>query len=285
MVKKIAFWRTVGDSFNFVFEDLGRFFRLCGAWIAIIFVVFVAVLALVGPKALQTATAGAHAHYSVAWGLATFVLLVAVSVSNIAFAVAWHRSVLLGERVEPRQALRFGWREVRFFLYSLAVVLIYIAATAANIAVGILVGIVVASGGKLAGGHLGGWAIAIAVLWVIVVACIAAPFLARLSLGLPAVAVEEPPGVLRRSWHRGWGNGWRLIWGPLICYTPLLMASGFLSTLQTLSAFLIGLVWWASAIGIMLDLGFYVLVVTANFLAIALSVSFLSLSFRQLAQD
>jgi hypothetical protein len=286
MVKKIAFWRTVGDSFNFVFGDWHRFFRLGAVWIGLSCLLFVVILVLFGPDALKPATAtGKVQSFNLGNSVAALPFLVLAIVSYIAFSVAWHRAVLLGETTsEPLRALRFRWREWRFLLYLIVVTAlsmgVFLAALLGTGGIAILV---------VAGGHalsdIGGWALAVAIIAMVVVFIAIMPFLARFSLGLPAIAVEEPEGVFGRSWHRARHNGWRLIWGPFVCSIPFSIVSGIFSGIQQGMYFVINLGEPWHAIALLVMLVFYGLATVTHFLALAGAITFLSLSYRQLVGD
>lgn len=283
---KIAFWQTVGDAFGFVFSDWGRFFRLATLWIVVGTILFACLATLFGLEAVQKPAPGAHEPLTAGRAVTSLVFLVYAIIAYVAFAVAWHRAVLLGEAAgAPLRAARFQWREMRFLMYSIVIALLAIGVfVVAALIVGGLVVLMIA-GGKLFSDFESGPAIGAAVAAVLVAAIAILPFLARFSLGLPAIAVEEPEGVFGRSWHRGWRNGWRLIWGPFVCSLPLAIVSGIFQGAQLLSILLAGAGDAWRAVGLVLLLIFYLLGTTAHFFAIALAVSFLSLAYRQLTRN
>ncbi|HVA14093.1 MAG TPA: hypothetical protein VNF99_12640 [Stellaceae bacterium] len=126
-VEKILFWRTIYRSYAFVFTDLGRFVRICGAWAVVN--TFFAVAVLVS----------AH------WGLKApgFLALIAWGIVRIAgttaFAVAWHRLILIGEVPELRHTIRFGLREFRFFFNGLLIGCAQLLAIGAQMLLGYLI--------------------------------------------------------------------------------------------------------------------------------------------------
>ncbi len=84
----------------------------------------------------------------------------------------------------------------------------------------------------------------------------------RLSLALPATAIDCPEPTFKHAWAASFGSFWRLFWGGLLSYWPLLpvtaleyAATGFESPSQvhyvicqsiaTAAGFLAGLVWVA----------------------------------------
>jgi hypothetical protein len=287
MPRKIAFWATVSDSYAFVFGDWGRLFRASIAWVAIGCIIFVLVLALFGPEALQRARESGMAHRSYGQTVSQLLFLLLAVVAYIAFSVAWHRAVLLGDaHAAPLRALRFRAREFRFLLYLIVITLLSVGVFAGTFVVGLAFTALAVSGQAALSVFHGvpHGTIAIAIAAVLVGMIVLLPFLARFSLGLPAIAVEEPHGVFGRSWHRGWHNGWRLIWGPLICSLPLSIASGVLQVGQAFFAVVAALEMPWRVLGEIGMFLFYAGGAFAHFVALAGAITFLSLSYRQLTQ-
>lgn len=291
MPRKIAFWRTVVDSFEFVFGNFDRFIRLAGPWVAIAAILFATLIAIFGIQALESARFGqAHAApLTVSRSVSTIVLGIYMLAAYVAFSVAWHRAVLLGEAGSTFGALRFRRREWRFLGYWVVVGLLALAIGLGMVIVLVLVGVVIfliATGGAFSTPHDGTKSLLLIPFAITMVGFIVIlPFLARFSLGLPAIAVEEPDGVLRRSWHRGWRNGWRLIWGPLLCAIPLSIAVEMFQGAQLATAFFLGSsAGLLYALGFILSILFYAFATAAHFVALAGAITFLSLSYRQLTQ-
>jgi hypothetical protein len=260
-MRKIAFWRTVGDAYRFLLGNLARFLVLAGGWlIAIIFTVAAAaLLSFVSPVlAVVVVIVGAILFY---FG------------GVLAFAVAWHRAILRGD--PPRMALHFGPRERRFLGYSALIGLIFFAiAFAGGIVLG---GLAVAL--KAAFGKPG---ILVAALSPIV-AIVAWGFCARLSLALPAAAVDEPGGQLKTAWRRGQGNALRLFFGPIVCAIPIVI-------LQIVLQLVLGPPFWRAGMArtlmahsmTALPLTMSLLYIILIFAQVAVTVGFLSFSYRQL---
>ncbi|HXE17279.1 MAG TPA: hypothetical protein VN632_08615 [Stellaceae bacterium] len=285
MPRKIRFWRTVGDSYGFVFGDWGRLFRHSAAWVALGAVIAVAAMILFGPEVLNKPQSPALL-LSTGRAVTTVALGVFQIASYVAFSVGWHRAVLLGDgHATALDALRFKRREFRFLLYIIAVGLVWIGVALAGSIIVFALTAAATSGQSILhsfeGKPSGGFAIAVAALFLGVF--VALPFLARLTLGLPAIAVEEPRGVFGRSWHRGWGNGWRLIWGPVFCSLPLNIVAGLFSAGQVFFVLVADYDPPWREFGLVGTIAFYVLGSFAHFIALAGAISFLSLSYRQLS--
>lgn len=254
-MRKIAFWRTVGDAFRFLFGNPTRFFILSGGWLVAIVVTFVVTLLL----------------FSVSTVLAYFVLIIGAVLfyfgGVLAFAVAWHRAILCGEA--PRMSLRYGPREWRFMGYSLLIGLVFLGTAIAG---GIVFGGLAV--GLAASGRAGG----IVAILSPIVAIVAWGVCARLSLALPAAAVDEPGGQLKTAWRRGKGNAIRLFFGPIVCAIPVIIV-------QTVLQFLMGPPFWQAGMAhsmTALPLTVSLLDVILYYVQAAVTVGFLSFSYRQL---
>lgn len=263
-MRKIAFWRTVGASYGFLFTELPRFFILIGGWVVALGVAIAVTVALAFAARLLGMVVGAIAIFCVMFG------------SIFGFSVAWHRAILVGE--PPRFMPRFRGREWRFLGYSLLVALIYFGAMIGGglLFLGLGFGLAAASG------PLG---IAAAVLYLVGVVVLWFYFV-RLSLVLPAVAVDEETDLLGRAWRRGKGNGTRLLAGTFTCALPvwivetvfqLMVEPGFgrMERLGSAAA-------THPSLGVMLIAG--PIFVLLYFVQVALTVGFLSFAYRQLTE-
>ncbi len=243
---KIAFWRTLRAAFYFTLGDLSRFFRLSGLWL----------VAILGFQVLQALPVSPIVRALASVGLGLFAFG-----GFTAFPVAWHRTILVGENRGMIAALRFGRREWRFLGYALLVsamifspLLLLLGVTGEIVAtMRPRLGIAVAA--IPFGSALAGWCL-----------------VSRLTLVLPAIAVDETGAVLRRAWSRARGNGARLFLGWLICTVPFVAMSG-------------GLRWLQTAIGstVLMNALLGALPFVVQFFEVAVTVGFLSHSYQQLA--
>jgi hypothetical protein len=259
-MRKIAFWRTVGDAYRFLFGNLARFLVLTGGWL-------IAIIVTVAAMALLSLVSQVLALVVVIIGAILFYFG-----GVLAFAVAWHRAILRGE--PPRMSLHFGPRERRFLGYSAVIGLIFFA--------------IAFAGGMVLGGLVVGLAafgkpgILVAALSPIV-AIIAWGLCARLSLALPAAAVDEPGRLLKTAWRRGRGNAVRLFFGPIVCAIPIII-------LQTVLQLVLGPPFWRAGMTrtlmahtmTALPLTMSLLYIILIFVQVAVTVGFLSFSYRQL---
>ncbi len=113
-------------------------------------------------------------------------------------AVAWHRFILIGDAATGAFQLRFGRREARFFLVSIFLVLLFMP--------GFIIVSMVAALNDPAHAMT---ASLVSFLGLILV-MVGIYYFIRLSLLLPAVAVDEPVNA-RLVLERTRGNFWRLV--------------------------------------------------------------------------
>jgi hypothetical protein len=261
---KIEFWKTVGDSYRFVFADLARFVRVSGIWL-----IGAMSLPILNPVILQ---ASAILQGSLAIAFVLFLVW-----STIAFSVAWHRVVLLGEVPVLRETIRLGWREAKYLICLLALcfgILLF----------GLLVTIALDEMLARFGGILGAryWIERFAsdtpllLLFATQAAglLIAAILGIRLFLALPAIAIGRNDHLLRRAYRAGRTNALRLLIGSFLV-APLWVGAAVTAPFSNIPVL-------NNNIGEMVTMivGFL-----CYYLQIALWASFLSFAYRQLMRD
>ncbi len=211
-------------------------------------------------------------------------LFAAISVAVvIMFAVAWHRRYLVPDELTTvRAALRWGWRQTRFLLLTIAVGLIAALAYAVSVLVFALIGglfILVAS---LIDGFLlsdqgqtviGGLAFA---ALVIAAGLLALSIYGRLSMWFPSTAMDHRLSA-RECWAFSRGNGWRLALIIVLVTIPFLVL--MLVVYMPLAFAMLGTGLFSS-----LTLQFLVSLVqlTISFIGTAAGVSALSIAYREL---
>ena len=252
---KIAFWQTLVAAYRFTFGDLRHFCRVAEpAFIAIGLLVTVSLaVRLARPDA--------------AVALAVVVAVVEM-LAYVAFMVAWHRAVLLGEGAATPPPFRFARREWRFLGYSLAIPLLV------GVPVGLAAGIVVAALEVAAKAGALTFAAGAALETLVFIAALVAGVLGggRLALALPAVALDRSGSVLRASWAASRRNAIRLASGPLLAilpFVPLVMA--------------LQLVRGAAGRGIALQLACELALAALTLVELSVAVAFVSYAYRQLA--
>ncbi|WP_321334158.1 hypothetical protein [Breoghania sp.] len=142
-------------------------------------------------------------------------LLGIVAASSI--AVAWHRFALLGETPATFH-VRFGKSEFRYTLYNQLFLLCVYAISSAIFFLFLRLVAILTDGGNLestaAFARLG---IALILSFLFMV-----PIWARVSLMLPAAAVDEPMGPLR-AYRFAKGMGWAMTFANLCLVFPLIL--------------------------------------------------------------
>jgi len=190
--------RTIVRAYGSLFEKPGLFARAGWAWMA------VAYAAQFASGMFAVRFAGTILHF----------------LALTAFAVVWHRGILLGERPQGLVHLRFGREEVRYFLLGLLL-------TAAILAPAIGVQQWAVAAAPHASG-LPAMLIMAALLAVVAATLIA---VTRLTLVYPATAIGAFALGFRRSWQLTRGNTLRILGGAVLATLPWTVFSMTLNTL------------------------------------------------------
>lgn len=188
------------------------------------------------------------------------VCLAATVVASVLFAVACHRTVLLGEDSLPRRwPLWWSGREWRYVGWSLAIVVVLIPIMVVWIPLtGFLIKTLPRALTDLGDGKVFIWIVYAPIYYVGT----------RISLVLPAAAVDRRT-QLGEAWRLSRGNGWRLA-------IALVIPGGLLS----LFAWLLGLVFDAPE-GVVLK----VALATAYGILGAVTVTVVSVAYRTLSSN
>ena len=217
---RVPVFKTVLGAYAFVWQARKDFVSL-----AIPLVVMLAIVgALYGwlwPPLFATTPEEIEAAMANRWGGAMLVglLFAAIYVAVfIMFAVAWHRRYLVPDELTTvRAALRWGWRQTRFLLLTIAVGLIAALAYAVSLTVVSLIGgLLLRDQGQTA---IGGLAFA---ALVIAAGLLALSIYGRLSMWFPSTAVDHRMS-LRACWAFSRGNGWRLALIIVLVTIPFLV--------------------------------------------------------------
>lgn len=251
---KLPVWRTVKESFALIFRHVGALWRIVRVWLLVMLPVY------------------ALAHWAVAklepWPFAVIVSIWIMPIIDLPFlasvAVAWHRLVLDGEAVQSRAYLRLDRIVWLYALYSLGLMLLV---WGGPLAIWVF---------SSAFGWLEGWTAfaAILVLPIILLAVIlVAP---RLSLVLPAHAVERPIS-LSNALALTRGNTWRMAFATFVV------------------AFFVGLMGWPllalwgevaqQSLGVISEIGDSVIASLVYAVLMIAAVGFLSLCYRHFVGD
>ncbi|TYC70075.1 hypothetical protein FMN63_09210 [Stappia sp. BW2] len=193
--------RLLSDSVSIVFGNLETVFKVCGGWFLLQFVLSLLILA--NGANIDAATAPEDISGTTVLLLLTSMLIALLSSASI--SVAWHRFGLLNERPGPLH-FRVGAVEFRFIgqmlLLSLAAVVVVLPAA---LVIGVLSSLFKSN-------------VLTVMLWIVAI-FILAPFLFRLNLSLPAVAVERPLGFSQML-QFGKGLGMPMFLAALILILP-----------------------------------------------------------------
>lgn len=222
-------WDLASKAYRALFENLGYAVRICWAWVLVMAAAVVA-------ADLIAAGSGVDGFDDKSPNLVLVVplwLLLFGALSSI--AVAWHRWLLLGEKITEVVYLRLDMRVAVYYGYAMAVFLISLA----PIALVWGISAIMQYGGTLIfapaddgrtpvdilfsqQGLLGFPLLQIAAFIVLVI------LTARLGVVLPARAIEAPEGSLWESWKITSGNSWGLFVGTGICVLPYFLLMGLI---------------------------------------------------------
>ena len=257
-MRKIAFWRTIGDAFGFAFH-LGRFFRIGWIWIIAAFLADVAVIGAATGGMLETK------------GSVFLVQFFLASLIFSPFAVAWHRAILLGEGQGGWAMPRFGGRELAYFGLAVSLMLLAYAPFAPAF--------ILARANNVAGDNP--WLVQVGILGLLGVAAfvVVGFMVSRFVLCLPAIALGRRL-AFAESWRRMKGNTWRFVFGTIVVTFPIAVVDGFIRGF--IGAFVRALTGSVSVTTQVFLMGIEVLFAAFN---VAVGVGFLSFTYRRLADD
>lgn len=263
---EIPFWRTIEQAFRLVWEE-GRDLVSLASLPVLVLALLAVVQAIVLPGETGDVTPDAAEGMEVALAPGQIMMLILnTGVSAflyVAFAVAWHRKILLPAEVSTvATSLRWGRRQSRYLLLWLMVSVIASAPVMA----------LVLFATALAGGE--GLVLAPPVL---AGAALATLFIyGRIVPLLPAAAIDRPLGIAA-SWSLTTGNGWRMVGVAFLPLFPVVVV-------QLLAAMVLGSL--AQAIGV--EQGLSTTFVAAllqyaiTYAGVAITISALTLAYLHL---
>ncbi|MAA98541.1 MAG: hypothetical protein CMN86_09625 [Stappia sp.] len=161
--------RLFTGALKALFSDFDAFIRICWAWYLLIAVLSVLAILLLGERA----------------PVATIPIALILLASSGSIAVAWHRNLLLRERPGPVH-LRFGGRELRYIGKTVLILLMTVIPF--SIVGAIIGGVLGASGVGEMQAMLLGLLVLFGIFFVL-------PSIMRVSLILPATALDEKLGI------------------------------------------------------------------------------------------
>ncbi len=271
---RVPVFKTVTGAYAFVWQARKDFVSL-----ALPLVVAVAIVgALYGwlwPPVFATTPEEIEAAMANRWDGAMLVglLFAAIYVAVfIMFAVAWHRRYLVPDELTTvRAALRWGWRQTRFLLLTIAVGLIAALAFAVSLLVISLVGaFLLRDAGQTAIGGLAFAALVIAVGLVVL------SIYGRLSMWFPSTAVDHRMS-LRECWAFSRGNGWRLALIIVLVAIPMVLLALLVNVPMMLAVIGAGL-FYSLTVQLVVSL----IQLGISFIMTAVGVSALSIAYREL---
>lgn len=200
--RKLPVWSAVAACYTIVLGNLGQLLRIAWLLLLIMVPVYAAAYWLAWPWSPQ----GGEPAEGLA-GSFFFILPNLVELPFLAsIAVAWHRLLLRGERVEDARYFRFDRTVWRYAGLSLALLLV--------------------CGGPAyflpSLPYEGAAQVALSLTTIILAMGLLLLVMPRLSVALPGVALGEEAG-LAQVWRATQGNTWRLTLATMLCLLPVVL--------------------------------------------------------------
>ncbi len=208
--RKVPVWRTVMESYRFVFANLDRFFALGWLPLLITFAVYMAIDVLID--------VGGEDNTSVVEWVAYIGLEAASMAMYAVFAVRWHRFFLHDDRESVFSEI-LAERNWRFLGYTL--LLAFAPFVPMFVIVLISSGTFLSGGESEAGGTIEFVLTNLAALFGIA-GFVLLLVMFRFSLVLPSTAVDRPLG-LGEAWHKMLGNTLRFIGAFVLVSIPFVI--------------------------------------------------------------
>jgi hypothetical protein len=241
---KLPMTRTVARAYSSLFDNPGQFARAGWVWMA------VAYAAQLASGLFAVRFAGTIVHF----------------LSLTAFAVVWHRGILLGEHPRGLVYLRFGREELRYFLLGLLLTAAILAPV-----------IVVQQWAVATVPHARGLSALLIMASLLVVVAATLIAVTRLTLIYPATAIGAFALGFRRSWRLTRGSTLRILGGAVLATLPWTIISMTLNTLvKELAADVGGL---AAAVPVL------AVEIIISFAQIAVCAAFLSYAYEHIVAD
>jgi hypothetical protein len=207
---RLPFWRTVIQAYALWAKNLPDLVRACWLWLLLL-APFIAIEAwwrapqtaalLEASRSGQSFPPDQTPVLTIAALLLSLVVMLPAAAS---IAVAWHRLVLRNEHPGSNVYLRFDSVVVGYMLLLAAT---WLPGRAAG-----LLRTVIGDSAAFGGG---------AAFWLISAFTTALFFiLPRISVALPAAALQRSDVTFRAAWQATRRNTWRMFWATLLCFLP-----------------------------------------------------------------
>jgi membrane-anchored glycerophosphoryl diester phosphodiesterase (GDPDase) len=264
--KSLPFWRTVGQAYIIWARNLAEVIRISWLWLLLMTPVLFAIIWFVSPylfEVMQAASAGGvmprpSGFVLLVQAIETLVMLPMVA----SIAVAWHRLVLRDEHVTERAYLRLDRVVLVYAALLLLVRLLYTLPSYLNDMFA----------GTATDAETMSWLLPTLLIFLLMI--VGFYVVARLSVILPALALEHDDITLGRVWKETRGNGWKLFWGYILCTIPIFAVASAGG-------------WWLLTLNesrFVFAFG-SVLFTYISSLSMLIAVGFLSLTYRYLLEE
>ena len=222
---KLPFWEMVGRAYALPLEHAGAIVQMTWAWALILAVGTGALYSLLDAAQLAAIQRGE----GLGPASLNLVSLLTGLIVGSSVAVGWHRLLLLGEPQGGGAYLRLDNTVWRYIAVAGLMLLISLPFLAAAFLMSQLTPDLAARADNPPA-EVAGW---MGLLFIVLLGAMVLAFLltTRLSLVLPARAIDDMVLTLGDSWRLTQGNFWRLFAGTLACYLPTLVLGGIIASL------------------------------------------------------
>lgn len=246
-------FRLLQGTFKALYYNFDVFLRLCWAWFLILIALTTAVMAFIGSEGDPELTSAAQ----------IVVILIAL-VANASIAVSWHRCLLMDEMPGVTH-LKIGAREWAYLGRSVLVGVIAITMTFA-------ISFIVHAFGAIADGATANAMWLLTLLTGAMFIFLIVPAVLRLSLILPAGAVDRPLGI-RDAWRMSRNLGYPMLFAVLGIAIVIALTQEVLDALLNLVSF-----QWFLGVYYILKSG--ILLVALQILSLALTIGILTGGYK-----
>lgn len=209
-VHQLPVFRTIDRAYWASLINLGYYLRVSWAWLALTTIAFTLVNAAID-LAFPKSGGDDLGISEIVSGIAELLVPIPLIAST---AVAWHRFMVEGKRVGETVYLDAGPTVRRYAGVALIFLVCTIAPVLPLFVVSLLPSPLMAKDGSLTlVGILG--VLALLVVWII-----GQIISVRLSLWLPAIALERDEATAAWAWEGARKNTWRMCIGCLLCWAP-----------------------------------------------------------------
>lgn len=223
---KLPVFHAVKETYSTLFRNLPTLSRIVWLWMVVMLPIALVFDWLTWPLIDHTFLSGnGAAAQNNAPDMTSFLTAKGVSIAGFllllpfvsSIAIAWHRFVVSGEEVSAGSYFRLDGLVWKYGAFALLFYLIIE-----------IVGVLLFAGPSLAKSSPGGYILFLFAAWLLIIVDICV--IARLSVILPAIALDRQGATLMSVWRATHGNTWRILFGTFLCSLPICVLAAFVAS-------------------------------------------------------